>query len=150
LGLGSPLLVSNTPVTISTGGFKDKNKRWNKKTTWSSQAVSEMASLRVKDIFAKLGTDESDTVIKLFHELCLHIMSRSSPIMLSNLECRVTLARQEIQAMHEDRDEDGDSSDDDSSVETLGAGDIDRGHSGGADEEEDDEFSDVEFCDAEI
>jgi hypothetical protein len=29
--LGRPLLVSNTPEDISTGGFSDREQRWNKK-----------------------------------------------------------------------------------------------------------------------
>ena len=95
--LGRPLLVSNTPESISTGGFtgngRDGHRGWAKKTQWSSPAVEELSKLTVKELFSKLRTAESSVVIKLFEELCLYVFSKSSGIPLSNLESRVALAR---------------------------------------------------------
>lgn len=141
--LGKPLLVSNTPETISTGGFKNHQRRWSKKSRWSSPAIEELCKLTVKDLFLKLRSTESEIVIKLFEELCLYVFSKSLAIPLSNLESRVALARsaEVLEARNEDEEEndDEDLSDDDAVIQEIGAEAIDEEDEGGN--------SDVELCD---
>lgn len=95
---GAPLMVSATAEKVSTGGYSDSNKRWSMKNDWSCPEVADMAKLRVKELFGKLKSNEYETVVKLFDELCLYVFSKSTGISMSNLECRVALRRHEIEA----------------------------------------------------
>jgi len=87
--LGPPLLTSKTPVEVSTGGFKDSRRRWNKKTQWPGGCDS-LVSLKIRELFAKVATDEGDQVLEVLMDLCEYIFSNSSDQgPLSRLEDRV-------------------------------------------------------------
>ncbi len=79
-GGGRPLLLSNSPQAISTGGFSNKDNRWDEKEKWL-EGCETWSNLKLREIMKKLcDRVDGSKVIPFLLDLCDHVFEKASHI----------------------------------------------------------------------